>query len=714
MLLYHAPQRPRAHVFAVPPSGQPVRRLRGQGNGNVAFRQLRFQLQDELFHDPVHHFPRQRIEGNDRIKTIAELGREHPVDGVLIVTGLPGTAKSDGRFRQLRRPHIGGHDQDHVAEIHRFPVIVGQLAMVHDLQQHTEQVGMRLFDLVQQHHAMGVLIDPFRQKPPLVKSHISRGRANEAGNGMPLHILGHVKAQHLHPQRIGQLASHFRLADPRRTGKQVRTNGFFRLTQPGTGQLDGGRQGFDGAVLPENHPFQVGLQIGQQFRIRTRDGPGWNAGHGGNCCLDVTDTDQLLALVRIQQHLGRTGLIHHVDCLVRQLAIADITRRKFHRRLHGIVSIFQLVKFLEIGFQPLHDRNGIRNAGLGHVDLLEPPHKRPVLFEKLPELLVGRGTNTPDVPGGQRGLEQVGGIHGPAGGCSRPYDGMDFINEKNDIGAFLQLLHYRLEPLFEIPPIAGSRQQRAHVQRVNFHFPEDVRHLPLDDLEGQPLRDCRLADPRIPHIERIVLGTAAQDLNGPVQLRLPPDQRIDLLCPRLLVQVDAIFLQGGFLFPSLSLVPGPRLAPLSRLRVRKAAHLGYAMGNEIDRIEPGHVLPLKEIGRMAFPLGKDGHQHVGPVYLGTLGRLHMNDSPLNDPLKCRRIAGFRRLRILQVFQFLVQKTDQVIPQFHEIDFAGTEHQQRIPVVQQCQQKMLKGRELVGPVPGIIHGSMKRLFKTVGK
>ena len=41
------------------------------------------------------------------------------------------------------------------------------------------------------------------------------------------------------------------------------------------------------------------------------------------------------------------------------------------------------------------------------------------------------------------------------------------------------------------------------------------------------------------------------------------------------------------------------------------ARLGDAMADEVDRVEPRHVLLLEEVGGVALALGKDGDEHIG-------------------------------------------------------------------------------------------------------
>ena len=38
--------------------------------------------------------------------------------------------------------------------------------------------------------------------------------------------------------------------------------------------------------------------------------------------------------------------------------------------------------------------------------------------------------------------------------------------------------------------------------------------------------------------------------------------------------------------------------------------LGNAVGDEVDRVEPAHVLLFEEVGGVALALGKDGNEHI--------------------------------------------------------------------------------------------------------
>ena len=208
---------------------------------------------------------------------------------------------------------------------------------------------MGLLDLIQQQHAVGVLIDPVGQKAALVEPDIARRRADEPRDGMALHIFRHVKAQEFHAEQVGELFGNFRLADAGRTGEQIVADGLFRLAQAGARQLDGRRKRADGRILTEHDALQVGLQIADGVRIVLRHVLRRNARHERDGVFHFLHADGLATLGFRNELLRCAGLINHVDRLVRQLAVVDVAGRQLHRGLDGVVGVTNLVIVLEIG-----------------------------------------------------------------------------------------------------------------------------------------------------------------------------------------------------------------------------------------------------------------------------------------------------------------------------------------------------------------------------
>jgi hypothetical protein len=80
--------------------------------------------------------------------------------------------------------------------------VVGQLAVIHHLQQDVEEVRMRLLDLVEQQHAMRVLVDAVGEQAALVEADIAGRRADQPRDGVPLHVFRHVEAQQLDAEHL--------------------------------------------------------------------------------------------------------------------------------------------------------------------------------------------------------------------------------------------------------------------------------------------------------------------------------------------------------------------------------------------------------------------------------------------------------------------------------------------------------------------------------
>ena len=117
--------------------------------------------------------------------------------------------------------------------------MVRELAVIHDLQQHVEQIGMRLLDLVEQQDRVGMLIGGVGKQAALIEADITRRRPDEAGYGVALHIFGHVESDQLNPHDTGKLARHLGLANPGGAREEIVANRLFGLAQSGAAELDG-------------------------------------------------------------------------------------------------------------------------------------------------------------------------------------------------------------------------------------------------------------------------------------------------------------------------------------------------------------------------------------------------------------------------------------------------------------------------------------------
>ena len=93
-------------------------------------------------------------------------------------------------------PDIRGHDDDCVLEVHGAAFAVRQAAVVHDLQEDVEDVGMRLLNFVEQHYGVRPPPDLLGELAAFFVSHVSGRSADEPRDRMLLHVFRHINADH--------------------------------------------------------------------------------------------------------------------------------------------------------------------------------------------------------------------------------------------------------------------------------------------------------------------------------------------------------------------------------------------------------------------------------------------------------------------------------------------------------------------------------------
>ena len=176
------------------------------------------------------------------------------------------------------RTHVGGHDDDAVLEVHHATLAVGEASVIEHLQQDVEHVGMGLFHLIEQHHAVGVAAHGLGQLAALVVAHVSRRRSDQTLHGELLHVLGHVDAHHgllgieqVLGQRLGQLG----LAHAGGAEEQERANGTVRVGKPRAVAADGTGHHTHSLVLADDAALQHFLQVDELFHLALH-----HLGHG--------------------------------------------------------------------------------------------------------------------------------------------------------------------------------------------------------------------------------------------------------------------------------------------------------------------------------------------------------------------------------------------------------------------------------------------------
>ncbi len=161
---------------------------------------------------------------------------------------------------------------------------------------------------------------------------------------------------------------------------------------------------------------------------------------------------------------------------------------------------------------------------------------------------------------GERGLEQVGGVHRPVG-LAGADEGVHLVDEQDDRALGRRgLIEHGLQPLLELAAVLGPGDQGAEVQRQQLLVLQALGHVAIDDAQGQALDDGGLADAGLADEHGIVLGAAGQDLDRAADLLVAPDHRVELVVAGGLGQVAGVALQGVIALLGRGAVGGAALA----------------------------------------------------------------------------------------------------------------------------------------------------------
>ena len=232
-------------------------------------------------------------------------------------------------------------------------------------------------------------------------------------------------------------------------------------------------------------------------------------------------------------------------------------------------------------------------------------------------------------------------------------------------------------------------------------------HLPVDDHLGEPLGERRLADAGLADVERIVLAPPAQHLDGALDLGLAPDQRIDPALRRAAVEVRGVVLEraAGRLRPRPPR-PRRRAAPVAAA----LAELREPVGDEIDDVEPGHVVQAEQIDGVGLLLAEDRDQHVLALDLLLAARLDVKDGALQHALESERRLHVLVALALEARRGLVDELLQLPAQAVQVGAAGLEDLRDGGNVQDGQQQVLDRHVLVAVGAGLLEGLVETVFE----
>src|SRR5207302_10075304 len=141
---------------------------------------------------------------------------------------------------------------------------------------------------------------------------------------------------------------------------------------------------------------------------------------------------------------------------------------------------------------------------LTDLDRLEPALQGGVLLQVLAVFVKCGGADRLELAPGQHRLEDARRVDRAFGG-TRTDEGVDLVDEQDDVAAGADLLEDLLQPLLEVTAVAATGDERAEVERVELLVLEVLRHLSLDDRLRQTFNDGGLADAGLTDEHRVVL-----------------------------------------------------------------------------------------------------------------------------------------------------------------------------------------------------------------
>ena len=247
------------------------------------------------------------------------------------------------------------------------------------------------------------------------------------------------------------------------------------------------------------------------------------------------------------------GLVDQVDCLVRQVAVGNVSIGKVGGSHQGLICDGDSVVSLVFVTNAAQNLDRVRHCWFFDLDRLETTLERGVFLQVLAVFLGRGGTDGLQLAAGQHWLENRGSVDCALSGSSAN-QGVNLVDEQHDVAAGLDLFEYLLQPLFEIAAIAATGDQCTQVQGVQLLVAQCVGDVVGDDLLCQTFDDGGLANARFANEHRVVLGAAAENLHHSFQFAGSADDGVELLlasqlgqvAPKLIKDLAVAFVGGVF------------------------------------------------------------------------------------------------------------------------------------------------------------------------
>jgi hypothetical protein len=136
------------------------------------------------------------------------------------------------------------------------------------------------------------------------------------------------------------------------------------------------------------------------------------------------------------------------------------------------------------------------------------------------------------------------------------------------------------------------------------------------------------------------------------------------------------------------------------------------VGDEVHRVVARHVLLLQEVGGVRLAFGEDGDEDVGARDLGAARGLDVDRGALDHPLEGGGGHGLAPVDVGdQGGQVVVDEVLEVLAKLAEVHRAGAHDAGRVGLVDEGEEEVLQGGELVAAPVGEREGRMDGLLES---
>ena len=304
--------------------------LFGQLHGELLVGQTAVEAGEQQVDDVGDVVLGQGLVEDDLVQTVEELGAEGALEQLIhLLPGLLGdlSVLADAIQQELAA-QVGGEDDDGVLKVHGASLAVGDPAVVQDLQQHVEHVGVGLLHLVKEDDGVGLAAHRLGELAALLVAHISGRGTDQAGDGEFLHVFAHVDAHQILfavKQGLGQGFGQLGLAHAGGTQEQEGADGLVGVGDAGAAAEDGLGHQTHRLVLTHHPLVEDLLQMEQLFPFALHQAGDGDAGpaldDAGDLLLgDLVPQQGALTALRGDLLFGLQRLAQLRDAAVLQLS----------------------------------------------------------------------------------------------------------------------------------------------------------------------------------------------------------------------------------------------------------------------------------------------------------------------------------------------------------------------------------------------------------